>query len=53
MQVIELPPVACLPNFFVQRYLHQPQRMHVGGTMLVSSLILMVMVMLMLMVMLK
>ena len=35
-QVVELPPVACLPSFIVQRYLHRPQRVHVGGTMLVS-----------------
>ncbi|KAK9862275.1 hypothetical protein WJX84_002348 [Apatococcus fuscideae] len=39
-QVVELPPVACLPNFIVQRYLHHPQCVHVGGTMLAAALAL-------------
>ena len=35
--ITEVPPVACLPNFIVQRKVLRPFRYQVGGTILVSE----------------
>lgn len=36
--IVEVPPVACLPNFIVQRQVLQPFRNQVGGTVLAAKL---------------
>ena len=37
--ICEVPPVACLPNFIVQRKLLQPFRTQTGGTIMVSMIL--------------
>lgn len=36
--ILEVPPVACLPNFILQRKVLQPFRKQVGGTVLAAKL---------------